>query len=87
MERFDVGDSVVISKENMQAIIDSNKSIKFYPSDSYVTHIYKFFKSNAVGMITFTFPPGHNYAVDFDGATFHMKCNWITRVVAVGGAE
>ena len=76
--RHSVGDHVVITPANIQAMQDSNRSCCHpnYPCDSFIALAKK--HVGIVGTVTHTFPPGYEVTAEFDGQAFHMRDYWIT---------
>ena len=77
-ERLSVDDEITVTKENLKAVMDGNRSIKVYPSDSYVAKYKKYL--NKKGKITHIFSNGYEATVEFeDGQAFHVKSNFVTK--------
>jgi len=78
-EKLSVGDIVTVTDKNLQTVIDSNRSIKVYPSDSYVNKFKNYLGEK--GKVTFIFSNGYEATVEFeDGQAFHVKSNYVTKV-------
>lgn len=75
--RFEVGDKVILTEDNLKTIKNGNRSILCYPSDSYIKKIEKYLGKS--GVITHTFKPGYEVTVRFNEESFHAKDNYITK--------
>lgn len=80
---YNVGDSVKITENSLQNIINGNRSIKAYPCDSYVATARLLL--NRQGTVTHRFRPGYEMTVEFVSDTgvktyLHMKDNWVDRI-------
>lgn len=78
--RYQVGDKVVVTEENLWRMESSNRSCVTpnYPSGSYLRDIRKIV--NVIGEVTHVFPPGYEVTAKFGELSFHLKDNWITPV-------
>lgn len=76
---WQVGDKVRITKKTWRNIRDSNRSIKFYPSDSYVE-----IAKNLIGIsgiVERKLSPGFEVNVEFEnGQILQMNDNWIEKI-------
>lgn len=85
--RYNEGDKVIITDENLKTMMNSNRSsvTPNYPSDDFITEARQF-SSNVglgeIGTVTHTFPPGYEVSVRFGTRVFHMKDHWITPMTA-----
>jgi len=72
--RVPVGTRVVLSEAALKNIENGNRSIKHYPSDSFVAKCREICALGDVGTITHIFPPGYDVSIRFDsGDAFHMS--------------
>lgn len=70
-----VGDTAVLTAQAMTRIHNGNRSINFYPCDSFVEKIAAYEGQTAT--VTHTFPPGYDLTIQFpDGQFFHAKTAW-----------
>lgn len=78
--RYQIGDSILITKKNWQTVCNSNRSILAYPNDSFVNTVYGLMMNETVGIVTHTFLPSYEITVNFtNDVALHMKDNWITK--------
>ena len=78
LERLHICDQVTV---NMKIIESLNRSIRAYPSSSFVNKIRNF--ENSIWTITHTFEPSYDYTVQFEDnndARFHVKIHWLNKV-------
>lgn len=85
--RYQVGDSVIITKENIKTMINSNRSCVTpqYPTSEFIDKAIQLVGVDcvgAIGVVTHTFPPGYEVTAKFGDQNFHMKDNWITQFSA-----
>ncbi len=78
-----VGDRVKISPQSLQIIENANRSIKAYPSDSYVKKARYLSAFEVEGVVERRFAPGYEVNVEFDnGVILQVKDNWIEEVAS-----
>lgn len=87
--KYNVGDKVIITADNLKIMQDSNRSTlhPLFPSDSFIEKARKCVAPDGhvglIGEVTHTFPPGYEVTARFkDDLAFHMKDHWITRLTA-----
>jgi microsomal dipeptidase-like Zn-dependent dipeptidase len=71
-----VGDKVILSHKAFQNIVNGNRSIHAFPSDSYIEKIRKHI--GCIGVVTHTWTIGFDATIDFNGESFHMKDHWVS---------
>lgn len=88
--RYQVGEQVKITAENLKTMHNSNRSCVTpnYPDDRFLKQCKLISEAPFVeGKVTHTFPPGYEVTARFKGFTrlgvkfnlsLHMKDNWIT---------
>lgn len=77
MHKYKVGEHCTLTEENFNVIQSANRSIKCYPSDSYVQAISRYVGQTAT--ITHVFSDGYEFSMKFDdGHSFHAKSNYVT---------
>jgi len=80
--RFEVGNQIIITAENINAMQNSNRACVTpnYPSNDFIDKAIKVMQDEMIGTVTHTFLPGFEVTARFSGdISFHMKDHWITK--------
>lgn len=85
--RFNKGDAVVMTQENISEMKKSNNFVRTagYPSLGFISLALSLV--GEVGEVTDTFLPGYEVTARFKGRYFHMKDNWITKAEGCVGMK
>lgn len=78
MVHLKVGQKATVTAENIQLMIDSNRSVCHpnYPTSVFIASISN--HEGADGVVTHVFPPGYEVSVQFADLTYHLKGHWVT---------
>lgn len=77
--RYSVGQRVMVSTENLQTIHNSSRSIRAFPSDSFVKVVQSLVSKKVAGTVERLFLPGYEFNVKFDdGTILQMKDHWVS---------
>lgn len=77
--RYSLGQTVMVTKESFQNVVNGNRSIYAHPCCSFVEKLRHYIGQS--GKVTMTFLPGYDVNVTFDdGKTFQLTDHWVEGV-------